>query len=149
MHTEQHTCTTYFVFQFDFDRQKNAELLKLGRERSPEQIGIYNKDEAEQAIINALGVNPTFVYHGFEIGRNEVYCVYVSDMCRVTLNDLFGKEELIVDLKKKYDLSTMLEIIPYIVADSEEPNQCLSLDDDIIEFLYKTGTSMDLDYYII
>lgn len=148
MKTQKHSCVTYFAFQFEIDRKKNAELLKLGRECQPEQIGIYNKDEVEQAIINALGVKPTFCRHQFEVGRNDNYSVYVSDMCRVTLKGLFGKERAILELKRKYNLSTTLEIVPYIFADSEEPNQCLSLDKDIVEFLYKTETEMDLDYYV-
>lgn len=149
MSNKKHSCTTSFVFQFYFDREKNVELLKRGRECQPEQIGIYNKDEVEKAIINALDVAPTFNRHQFEIGRNDDYNVYVSEMCRQTLKDLFGKEQAILELKKKYSLSTTLEIVPYIVVDSEAPNQCLSLDDDVIAFLHDTGTQMDLDYYII
>lgn len=149
MKTHKHSCTTYFAFQFEIDFEKNAELLRHFLECEPEQIGINNKKEVERAIIDTLGVKPTFNRHYFEIGRNEDYNVYVSDMCRITLKDLFGKEQAISDIKQKFNLSTTLEIVPYIAADSEEPNQCLSLDNDIIEFLYKTGTSIDLDYYII
>lgn len=145
---QNHTCKTYFTFQFDFDRQKNVELLRHSLDCQPEQIGIYNKDEVEQAIIELLGVKPVFNRHSFEIGRNEDYKVYVSDMIRVTLKDLIGKEQAIVDLKQRFNLTACLVIVPYIVADSEQPNQCLSLDDDVIAFLYKSGTSMDLDYYI-
>lgn len=144
-----HSCKTFFTFQFDFDSEKNAELLRHSRECQPEQIGIYNKDVAEQAIIELLGVKPVWFRHSFEIGLNEEYSVYVSDMVRVTLKDLFGKEEQILEIKRRFNLTTSLIIVPHIVADSELPNQCLSLDDDIIEFLYKSGTSMDLDYYII
>lgn len=146
---QNHTCTTSFVLAFEFDRQKNNELLKNRAEFSPEQIGIHNKDEVEQAIIDELGVKPSFHRHYFEIGRNTDYDVYVSDMCRATLKDLFGKEERIAELTKKYGLSTILSIVPYIAADSAEPKQCLSLDDDIIAFLHKSGASMDLDYYVV
>lgn len=146
---QHHTCKTYFVFQFDFDRQKNIELLCNSLDCAPEQIGIYNKDEVEQAIVELLGVKPVWFRHSFEIGRNEHYKVYVSDMIRVTLNKLFGKEEQILEIKKRFNLTTSLIIVPYIAADSELPNQCLSLDDDIIAFLHKSGTSMDLDYYIV
>ena len=146
---ENHTCKTYFTFQFGFDCQKNIELLHHGRDCAPEQIGIYNKDEVAQAIIDALDVTPVWHRHSFEIGRNEAYSVLVSDMVRVTIKNLKGKEQEIVDIKRRYNLTTCLVIVPYIVADSELPNQCLSLDDDIIDFLYKSGTSMDLDYYIV
>lgn len=145
---EKHSCKTYFTFQFDFDHQKNIELLHHGRKCQPEQIGIYNKDEVEQAIIELLGVKPVFNRHSFEIGRNEAYSVNVSDMVRVTLKDLKGKEQEILNIKRRFMLTTCLQIVPHIVADSELPNQCLSLDDDIIAFLHKSGTSMDLDYYV-
>lgn len=149
MKQQQHTCTTSFLFQFDFDCQKNIELLRHKRECSPEQIGILNKDEVEHAIIEVLGVKPIWNRHSFEMGRNDEYSVYVSDMIRVTLKDLFGKEKQIVELKEKYKLTTVLSIVPYIDSNSDLPKQCLSLDNDIIEFLHNTGTKMDLDYYIV
>lgn len=125
---EKHTCKTYFVFQLNDS---------------------CNKDKVEQAIIDQLGVKPVFNRRSFEIGCNEAYSVHVSDMVRVTIKGLKGKEEEIIDIKRRFNLTTCLEIVPYIVADSEQSNQCLSLDDDIIEFLYKSGTAMDLDYYIV
>ncbi len=146
---KKHSCTTSFVFQFDFDFKKNVELLHISRDCTPEQIGIMNRDEVEQAIMSVLGLTPVFNRHHFVVGANTSYNVYVSDMVRITLNDLFGKEAQIVELKKRFNLTTTLSIVPYIVKDSDEPNQCLSLDDDIVEFLYKTGTQMDLDYYVI
>ena len=69
-------------------------------------------------------------------------------MVRVTLKDLFGKEEILLSLKEKYALEYYLERVPTLESDSERPNQCLSLDFDIIEFLYKTRTRDDLDYYV-
>lgn len=145
---DKHTCATSFSFVLDCDIdlvRKNGGFTKC----SAEQAGILNKDEAEQAIASTLGVTPVYRFGRLEIGRNEDYNVYVSDMIRVTLRDLFGKESQIVELKKRYNLTSYLLIVPYVVADSEQPKQCLSLDDDIIAFLYKTGTSMDLDYYVI
>lgn len=149
MKIQKPICTTSFVFQFEFDSEKNTKILRESRECSPEQIGIYNKDEVEQAIIKTLGVEPIFNRHHFEIGRNGDYNVYVSEMCRQTLKDLFGKEDRINALKAKYNLTTALSIVPHIAANGKTPNQCLSLDNDIIEFLYKTRTQMDLDYYVI
>ena len=36
-----------------------------------------------------------------------------------------------------------------MVAYSDMPNQLLSLDDDIIAFMYKTGTHDDFDYFLL
>ncbi len=83
------------------------------------------------------------------MGFNENYNVDVNEMLRVTLKDLFGKEEQIKKLKKEFSLSAILEIVPVIASNSNEPNQYLSLERDIIEFLYKSETDIDLDYYVV
>ena len=81
-----------------------------------------------------------------EIGRNEIYDVDINKMVRITLKDLFGKEDVLVMLKEKYNLEYYLERVLGIYCDSVHP--ILSLDADIIEFLYKSKTIDDLDYYI-
>ena len=81
-----------------------------------------------------------------EIGRNEIYDVDINKMVRITLKDLFGKEDVLVMLKEKYNLEYYLERVLGIYCDGVHP--ILSLDADIIEFLYKSKTIDDLDYYI-
>lgn len=146
---EKHECRTYFSLNFDFDIKKNAGLLKKRRDCKPEEIGILNKKEAEGAVIKAFGIIPEWKRHRFVLGFNENYNVDVNEMLRVTLKDLFGKEEQIKKLKKEFSLSAILEIVPVIASNSNEPNQYLSLERDIIEFLYKSETDIDLDYYVV
>ncbi len=146
---EKHECRTYFSLNFDFDIKKNAGLLKKRRDCEPEEIGILNKKEAEVAVIKAFGIIPEWKRHRFVLGFNENYNVDVNEMLRVTLKDLFGKEEQIKKLKKEFSLSAILEIVPVIASNSNEPNQYLSLERDIIEFLYKSETDIDLDYYVV
>lgn len=146
---EKHTCKTYFSVNFEFDRQKNAELLKKGRDCAPEEIGIKSKTEAEKFIIDNFSLKPQWERHRFVIGLNEKYDADVNEMIRATLKDLIGKEDKIAEMKEKFSVQTVLEIVPYVAVDSDEPTQNLSLDDDIIDFLYATGTSHDLDYYVI
>lgn len=146
---EKHECRTYFSLNFDFDIKKNAGLLKKRRDCKPEEIGILNKKEAEGAVIKAFGIIPEWERHRFVLGFNENYNVDVNEMLRVTLKDLFGKEEQIKKLKKEFSLSAILEIVPVIASNSNEPNQYLSLERDIIEFLYKSETDIDLDYYVV
>ena len=122
---------------------------KKRRDCEPEEIGILNKKEAEGAVIKAFGIIPEWKRHRFVLGFNENYNVDVNEMLRVTLKDLFGKEEQIKKLKKEFSLSAILEIVPVIASNSNEPNQYLSLERDIIEFLYKSETDIDLDYYVV
>ena len=146
---ENHSCKTYFSIQLGFDAKKNADLLRVRRDCAPEEIGIFNKDEAEKFITEKLGVKPEWKRHRFIIGLNEEYNCEVSEMVRVTLKDLFGKEDIIRELKNKFSATAAIVIVPYISSQSEEPPQSLSLDKDIIEFLYKSDAGVDMDYYLI
>lgn len=65
-------------------------------------------------------------------------------MINKVINNL-DKEKL-NDLKNKYNLDYYLVIKPEIYIN--DIKQCLSLDDNIIEFLYLTKTHLDLDYYL-
>ena len=83
-----------------------------------------------------------------EIGLNKNYDVDINNMIRKTIFDLLGKEEEIKKYLKQNKIEEFLEIVPEIASKSNESKPILSLDEDIIEFLYKSGIRMDLDYYI-
>lgn len=83
-----------------------------------------------------------------EIGLNKNYDVDINNMIRKTIFDLLGKEEEIKKYLKVNKIEAFLEIVPEIASKSNESKPILSLDEDIIEFLYKSGIRMDLDYYI-
>ena len=70
-------------------------------------------------------------------------------MYRETLAPLFGKERILADLRDRYALSYYLVAVPEILRDAEAPRPILSLEPDIVEFLYRSGTEQDLDYYIL
>ena len=125
----KNSCLTYFFVEHDgkLDKKEFCKILNLDENK----IEHFSTDNT------------------IEIGRNEIYDVDVNKMVRVTLKDLFGKEEKLLYLKEKYNLYYALERVPSIVADTTEPHPILSLDSDIVEFLAKTGTVDDLDYYII
>ena len=84
-----------------------------------------------------------------ELGRNEIYDRDCNVMLRKTLKDLLGKEDILSALKEKYSLDYTLERVPIIHTDAEADEQIrLTLADDIIAFMYKTGTHDDLDYFL-
>ena len=67
-------------------------------------------------------------------------------MIRETLKDLIGEEDILLELKNKYNLEYYLERVPLLLNDDNYIK--LSLDMDIIEFMYKTKTIDDLDYHL-
>ena len=146
---ENHSCKTYFAVQLEFDREKNIALLHERRDCTPEEIGIFNKDEVEKFIVGNLGVTPKWKRHSFIIGYNEEYDADVNVMIRETIKDLQGKEEKLKRLKERFGAELTLKIVPYISSQSKETPQSLSPDKDIVDFLYNSETSLDIDYYIV
>lgn len=143
-----HSCMTYLAVSFDVDARKSAELLRGGKTPEPELLGITAKPDVERELA-ALGCPAVWARRRFVIGQNTEYNTDVNEMLRVTLSDLFGKERELLRLSREYGVRIALEIVPRIAADSDSPNPILSLDGDIIEFLYKSGATLDLDYYIV
>ena len=122
-------CLTYFRVLFDerFDLEDFCQQLGLDFE--------VLKDFCEEDWL--------------EVGRNEVYNVDLNVMVRETLKDLFEKEKILLELKRKYHLTYYLERVIHIYADTENNiNPILSLAPDIVAFLYKSDTEDDLDYYV-
>ncbi len=129
-----HSCYTYFSIHLNDGLKQNLNEVKSA---------------IEQIIKDVFKETPKWKRNHLSIGFNASFQINVNDMLRITLKNLFGKEKEILKLKNKYNLSTFLEIVPTIAFSSEEPRQILSLEPDIIDFLYKTKTIVDLDYYII
>lgn len=85
----------------------------------------------------------------FSCGENTDYDVDINRMIRKTLAELFGKEEQIKEFQDQYYVVLELEIFAVVVKDTDQPQQRLSLDQDIIEFLYKTDTKLKFSCKVI
>lgn len=121
-------CLTYFLVEFDennFDKKEFCDKLGFTYE-----------------YVDYWGTESTI-----EIGRNEFYDDDINVMIRRSIKDLIGKEKALLELKEKFNLTYKLERVPILIK-NKKIRQNLSLDDDIIEFMYKTKTSDDLDYFI-
>ena len=82
-----------------------------------------------------------------KIGKNKVYGVDVGSMVIKTLTPLFGKEELLKELKDKYNLHYYIEIVPSLYSNNITP--AFFFNSKIIEFCYKTQTEIDIDLYLL
>ena len=133
---KNHKCRTYFIVTGDFNANDILNALDV------ENYEIFKKGE-EYKISKRKRE-----FDEIKIGFNKNYNVDINEMIRETLKDIINKTELLSKLKKEYNLDYALVLVPEIYSDSEEPNPLLSLDRDIIEFLYLTETDIDLDYYV-
>lgn len=117
---------TYFAVYFgdNFNLQDFCDLLNL----QIENVAYYKSDMR------------------LEIGRNSQFKINLNEMVRKTLSLLLGKEDALYMLRKKYNLKYYLARVAWVNAN--EVNPILSLEPDIVEFLYLTGTEDDLDYYV-
>lgn len=80
---------------------------------------------------------------------NDNYEVDVNAMARKCIKPFLGQESTLKRIQSEFSAEIWLVVVPEIIADSDEPKQILSLDKDVIEFLYKSGVKYDLDYYIV
>lgn len=132
-----HECATYLFLKLkdvddhSVDIDANVRMDNAGRE------------------LSAFTQDYILKKYGYEIALNEEYDVDINNMVRKTIKDFVGKEKKIKQMLQRLGAEMYLEIVPYIRADCEDPKPILSLDDDIIEFAYKSGVKLDIDYYIL
>ena len=129
----RNSCYTYFKIVGNFDPDKVSAILSLTPEKSW-KIGDLRRN----------GTKYDFAL--WEIGRCAEYDVEVENQMRKTIEVLQDKIQLLNQIRKEYDVSFYLEIVPTIyVGDS---NPCLAPSLDIIDFCHATRTEIDIDMYV-
>lgn len=101
----------------------------------------------EEELVWAITFEEHRLGRSFMLGYCGDYDVDVNGMIRKTLSVLEGKEEALAHIRDAGG-HLCLEIVPHIVAGSEEPAPILSPEPDIIEYLAKHEIRLDIDYYV-
>ena len=116
-------------------------------------VGIFNPDDISAMLglipekswkigdLRPNGTNYDFAY--WEIGRCAEYDVEVEKQMRKTISVLQDKIFVLNQIKDKYDVSFVLEIVPEIYVNDTNP--CLAPSLDIIDFCHATRTEIDID----
>lgn len=73
--------------------------------------------------------------------------IQIDKLVDEIVSKLFDKIEIINDLKRKFQLDSVLEIVLYIDTNEDSSTPALGHDLRTIEFLYRTGTTTDIDIY--
>jgi hypothetical protein len=115
-----------------------------------------------QVLTNEIGIIPTDTWKAGDKGKYKLTLKYscwelstdvgreyimVSNLVEEIVNKLFDKIEIINELKNRYNLYSVLEIVMYVDTNEEQTTPSLGHDLKTIEFLYRTQTETDVDIY--
>lgn len=73
--------------------------------------------------------------------------LHINNLVDEIVSKLYGKIDIINDLKRLYQLNSVLEIVLYIDTNEDNSTPALGHDLRTIEFLYRTETTTDVDIY--
>ena len=131
---KKNSCYTYFAIKGDFNPDNITEILEL------------NPSKSWKIGDKRLGGNSSYDFAVWEYGRCDDYDVITENQMMNTISDLKSKIPLLKDIKKKFDVLFVLEVVPKIHINESTPT--LSPNRDIIEFCYETQTDIDIDLYL-
>jgi hypothetical protein len=112
-------------------------------------------------VTTELGISPTDSWQPGEPGRysqqqkyscwqlksTSVELLDMDKLVNEVVSQLSSKIELINSLKEHHSLDTILEIVMYIDINEEQSTPYLGHNSEVINFLYRTGTTTDIDIY--
>lgn len=120
------------------------------------ESGIFNPDD----ITKLLGIQPFSCWNYGDIRKNKGSKYLFSDwsaekstvgrldveaQCMDTIKNLKNKISLLKEIKEQYDVHYVIMIVPSIYGE-EKP--LMSFNEEIIEFCYLTGTTIEVDMYV-
>ncbi|GET34637.1 hypothetical protein PbJCM13498_35000 [Prolixibacter bellariivorans] len=113
-------------------------------------------------VTNRLGIEPTDSWRQGEKGKYKSAVEFASwkltaakgkeylqidNLVDEIVSLLYDKIEIINDLKRQFELDSVVEIVLYIDTNEDASMPSLGHDLKTIEFLYRTQTKTDVDIY--
>lgn len=132
-HSEHTDCYTYFKIVGNFDPGTVSELLGI----TPEdfwKIGDKRKN----------GTFYDFAY--WRTGTCREYDIETDRQMLKTLAFLLDKTEVLNEIKRRYDVDFVLEVVPTVRFDESTP--CLAPSLEVMRFCCATETVIDIDLYV-
>ncbi len=130
----KNSCYTYFCIKGIFEPDIISNLLGLIPHET-HKIGDIRKDKAAK-----------YDYALWSFGICDTYDVEVDKQMLATIKPLQDKIDILKDIKKKYDVNFVLEVVPTV--NSTETTPCLAPSLEVMKFCCDTETNIDIDLYI-
>ena len=131
---KHNACRTYFNIIGNFDPDIITEILNL-KPCNAFRIGDMRPNGSK------------YTFSKWSFGCCDVYNEYVDNQMMATLSPLFGKIDLLNEIRQQFDVSFSLQIVPTVYAENTPP--CLSPSMEVIDFCHMTRTEIDIDLYVM
>ncbi|MBU9675024.1 DUF4279 domain-containing protein [Planococcus sp. CP5-4] len=86
-----------------------------------------------------------YLFSAWSAEKSKIGRLDVEAQCRDTIKNLKNKVPQLKQIKQQYDVSFFLMIVPSIY---QEEQPWISFNEEVIEFCYLTGTTIEVDMYI-
>lgn len=134
MKTINNEIKTYFKITGDFIPDEITKKLEL------EPTQTWNKGDKRRISTG------NYTFSLWEFGKIEKKNnVFADKQMLETISPLFKKTNILCDLKKRYNLSFVLEVVPKFYTTVDKP--ILSPPKEVVDFCSQTETLIDIDYY--
>lgn len=133
IHSEHTECYTYFKIVGDFDPDTATELLGIAPEK------LWRKGDKRKN-----GTDYDFAC--WITGTCREYDIEVSNQMLKTLDPLLDKTDVLNEIKGRYNVDFVLEVVPTVRFGESTP--CLAPSLEIMRFCCATETSVDIDLYV-
>ncbi|MFL0248294.1 DUF4279 domain-containing protein [Candidatus Clostridium stratigraminis] len=134
MEKTKNSCYTYFAIKGNFNPDEITEILELTPSRCWK---IGDKRPVTKSFYD---------FALWEYGQCDLYDVITENQMVNTIVNLKPKISLLKDIKMKYGVSFVLEVVPKLYIN--EPTPALAPSREIIKFCYETETDIDIDLYL-
>jgi hypothetical protein len=138
MNTQSSTNECYVYFALDGDDFDPDDLTQL--------IGIApSKIRRKRDMVS----NNLPKFNSWQIHSEKVIDEFVDvyDLSEAVVLRLKDRVELILESKKKYNLTCRLQVVLWVTSDESQSTPAIGFEENIINFLAKVGASVDVDTY--
>ena len=132
------TGSSYVYFAFKGDSFDTDEVTS--------RIGIFPTESWRKGDKGKYKPILEFASWILSTAKGQEY-IQIDKLVDEIVSKLFDKIEIINDLKRQFQLDSVLEIVLYIDTNEDNSTPALGHDLRTIEFLYRTGTTTDVDIY--
>lgn len=132
------TGSSYVYFALKGDRFDTDEVTN--------RLGITPSDSWRKGDKGFYKTAVEFAMWRLSTDKGKEY-IQIDNLVDEIVSKLYDKIEIINDLKRQFQLDSVLEIVLYIDTNEDNSTPALGHDLRTIEFLYRTGTTTDIDIY--